>query len=163
MRTLQVGDRPTRLAQALAEFGRIDKTLHTLTYIDDENQRRSTLIQLNRGEGRHRLGRAVFRGKRGELRQRYREGRGIPGNQGNLVRLRYLPIPSCVAPRNTWSLAADFCGQAVSPIKFATFCSIWAEPVSAAAIWDCHCCALTGSGWTKAFANLAGPILSSLA
>jgi hypothetical protein len=41
MRTLQVGDRPTRLAQALAEFGRIDKTLHTLTYIDDENQRRS--------------------------------------------------------------------------------------------------------------------------
>ena len=43
----------------MAEFGRIDKTLHTLTYIDDENQRRSTLIQLNRGEGRHRLGRAV--------------------------------------------------------------------------------------------------------
>jgi len=31
MRTLQVGDRPTRLAQALAEFGRIDKTLHSLS------------------------------------------------------------------------------------------------------------------------------------
>ena len=27
MRTLQTGDRPTRLAQALAEFGRIEKTL----------------------------------------------------------------------------------------------------------------------------------------
>ena len=27
MRTLQVGDNPTRLAQAIAEFGRIDKTL----------------------------------------------------------------------------------------------------------------------------------------
>nr|WP_275370250.1 hypothetical protein [Klebsiella pneumoniae] len=25
MRTLQTGDRPTRLAQALAEFGRIEK------------------------------------------------------------------------------------------------------------------------------------------
>ena len=74
MRTLQVGDRPTRLAQALAEFGRIDKTLHSLTYIDDENRRRATLTQLNRGEGRHSLGRAVFHGKRGELRQRYREG-----------------------------------------------------------------------------------------
>lgn len=63
MRTLQTGDRPTRLAQALAlaEFGRIEKTLHTLT-------------QLNRGEGRHSLARAVFHGKRGELRQRYREG-----------------------------------------------------------------------------------------
>ena len=30
MRTLQVGDRPTQLALALAEFGRIEKTLHTL-------------------------------------------------------------------------------------------------------------------------------------
>lgn len=74
MRTLQVGDRPTRLAQALAEFGRIEKTLHVLAYIDDETRRRSTLAQLNRGEGRHNLARMVFYGKRGELRQRYREG-----------------------------------------------------------------------------------------
>ena len=44
--------RTTRLAQAFAEFGRIDKTLHTLTCIDDENQRRCTLIRLNLGEGR---------------------------------------------------------------------------------------------------------------
>jgi TnpA family transposase len=74
MRTLQVGDRPTRLAQAIAEFGRIEKTLHTLNMLDDEAKRRGTLSQLNRGEGRHSLGRAVFHGKRGELRQRYREG-----------------------------------------------------------------------------------------
>ena len=74
MRTLQAGDRPTRLAQAIAEFGRIDKTLHTLTYIDDEAKRRGTLTQLNRGEGRHSVARAVFHGKRGELRQHYREG-----------------------------------------------------------------------------------------
>jgi TnpA family transposase len=80
MRTLQVGDNPTRLAQAIAEFGRIDKTLHTLNMIDDENKRRSTLTQLNRGEGRHgrhSLGRAIFHGKRGELRQRYRRDRRI--------------------------------------------------------------------------------------
>jgi hypothetical protein len=31
-------------------------------------------VQLNRGEGRHQLARIVFHGKRGELRQRYREG-----------------------------------------------------------------------------------------
>jgi len=74
MRTLQVGDRPTRLAQAIAEFGRIDKTIHTLTYIDDGSKRRATLNQLNRGEGRHSVGRAVFHGRRGELRQHYREG-----------------------------------------------------------------------------------------
>ena len=36
------------LAQAIAEFGRIDKTLHTLNMIDDENKRRSTLTQLKR-------------------------------------------------------------------------------------------------------------------
>ena len=58
----------------MAEFGRIDKTLHTLTFIDDEAKRRGTLIQLNRGEGRHGLARAVFHSRRGELRQRYREG-----------------------------------------------------------------------------------------
>ena len=74
MRTLQIGDRPTKLAQAVAEVGRIDKTIHCLTYIDDETKRRRTLTQLNRGEDRHKLARAVFHGKRGELRQRYREG-----------------------------------------------------------------------------------------
>ena len=52
MRTLQVGTNPTRLAQAIAEFGRIGKTLHSLNMLDDENKRRSTLSQLNRGEGR---------------------------------------------------------------------------------------------------------------
>jgi len=36
--------------------------------------RRSILTQLNRGEGRHSVARAVFHGKRGELRQHYREG-----------------------------------------------------------------------------------------
>lgn len=74
MKTLRIDDRPTKLAQAVAELGRIDKTIHALTYIDDEAKRRRTLIQLNRGEERHKLARAVFHGKRGELRQRYREG-----------------------------------------------------------------------------------------
>ncbi|WP_404822118.1 Tn3 family transposase [Pseudomonas khavaziana] len=51
----------------------MEKTLHTLIYIDDESKRRATLTQLNRGEGRQSLARAVFHGKRGELRQRYLE------------------------------------------------------------------------------------------
>jgi TnpA family transposase len=74
MRMLQVADRPTKWAQAVAELGRIDKTLHMLTFIDDETKRRRVLTQLNRGEARHSLARIVFHGKRGELRQRYREG-----------------------------------------------------------------------------------------
>ena len=69
MRTLQIGDRPMRLAQAITEFGRIDKTLHSLNMLDDETKRRGTLSQVNCGEGRHSLGRAVFHGKRGELRR----------------------------------------------------------------------------------------------
>jgi TnpA family transposase len=77
MRTLQVGDRPTQLALALAEFGRIEKTLHALNYIDDENRRRATLLQLNRTEGRHSLARDVFHGKRGELRNATGKARRI--------------------------------------------------------------------------------------
>ena len=45
-----------------------------LAYIDDESYRRRILTQLNRGEARHSVARAVFHGQRGELRQRYREG-----------------------------------------------------------------------------------------
>ena len=59
---------------ALQELGRLVKTLYLLRFIDDEGYRRRILIQLNRGEGRHQLARVIFHGRRGELRQRYREG-----------------------------------------------------------------------------------------
>ena len=85
MRTLQVAERPTRLARAVAEVGRLDKTLHALSYLDDEAQRRRILRQLNRGEERHRLARAVFHGKRGELRQRYQQGQEDQLNALGLV------------------------------------------------------------------------------
>jgi TnpA family transposase len=74
IRALQRGSKLSALARAIGELGRIAKTLHLLAYVDDETYRRRILTQLNRGEGRHRLARAVFYGQRGELRQRYREG-----------------------------------------------------------------------------------------
>jgi TnpA family transposase len=74
MRILQVAEKPSQLAQALAEVGRLDKTIHNLNCIDDETKRRRILTQLNRTEDRHKLARTVFHGKRGELRQHYREG-----------------------------------------------------------------------------------------
>lgn len=74
MRMLQTNKSPTKLARALAELGRLIKTMHLLNYFDDESYRRRILIQLNRGEARHMLARAMFHGKRGELRQRYRQG-----------------------------------------------------------------------------------------
>ena len=74
MRTLQVKDRPTTLARALSELGRIIKTLHILRTIDDPVFRRRTLVQLNRQELRHRLGRRVHHGDRGEIRTPLRQG-----------------------------------------------------------------------------------------
>ncbi len=74
MRVLQRGGKPSRLGKAIAEAGRVAKTLYLLNYVDDENYRRRILTQLNRGESRHSLARAVFHGQRGEVRQRYREG-----------------------------------------------------------------------------------------
>lgn len=56
------------------EVGRVNKTLYLLNYIDDEDYRRRILTQLNRGEGRHAVARAVCYGLRGEIKKRYREG-----------------------------------------------------------------------------------------
>jgi hypothetical protein len=67
MRMLKVKDLPTTLAKALSELGRIIKTLHILRYIDDRPFRRRILFQLNRQELRHKLGRRVYHGDRGEI------------------------------------------------------------------------------------------------
>jgi TnpA family transposase len=45
-----------------------------LSYFDDEDERRHIGRQLTRHEGRHKLARTVFHGRKGELRQPYREG-----------------------------------------------------------------------------------------
>ena len=74
MRTLQRGGSLSGLGRAAAELGRIEKTLYLLAYVHDESYRRRILVQLNRGEGRHSVARAVFHGRKGELRQKYREG-----------------------------------------------------------------------------------------
>jgi len=74
IRSLLKSDRPSSLAQAIIEAGRINKTLYLLNYIDDEDYRRRILTQLNRGEGRHSVARAICHGQRGEIRKRYREG-----------------------------------------------------------------------------------------
>jgi TnpA family transposase len=74
LRVTQGGGRPTSLGKAIAEYGRIAKTLHLLAWLDDATYRRRVGAQLNLQESRHRLARKVFHGQRGELRQRYREG-----------------------------------------------------------------------------------------
>ncbi len=55
-------------------MGRINKTLYLLNYIDDEDYRRRILTQLNRGESRHAVARAICHGQKGEIRKRYTDG-----------------------------------------------------------------------------------------
>ena len=74
MRTLQVKDKPTTLARALSEIGRIAKTIHILHYVDDAAFRRRILTQLNHTELRHRLGRRIHHGERGEIRSPLQQG-----------------------------------------------------------------------------------------
>ena len=97
IRGLQGGGRPSTLGRAIVELGRVAKTLYLLNYLDDEAYRRRILTQLNRGESRHSVARAIFHGQRGELRQRYREGQedqlgalGLVVNAVVLWNTRYL-------------------------------------------------------------------------
>ncbi|MDQ3316543.1 MAG: Tn3 family transposase, partial [Actinomycetota bacterium] len=74
VRTLQTGSRSSTIASAIAEVGRVAKSLSLLSYVDDAAHRRRILVQLNRHEKRHELARKIFHGQRGEVRKRYREG-----------------------------------------------------------------------------------------
>ncbi len=74
MRVLQRGGNPTQLGDALAQFGRIFKTLHVLSYVDAEPYRREIKRMRNLQEERHGLARHVFHGRRGELREAYHAG-----------------------------------------------------------------------------------------
>ncbi|MEO5679695.1 MAG: Tn3 family transposase [Acidimicrobiales bacterium] len=74
MQALQRGGRPTTLARALAEVGRISRTIAILDYVTNPAQRRRMLVQLNRQETRHQLARDVFQSRRGHVYQAYRPG-----------------------------------------------------------------------------------------
>lgn len=87
-----------------------------------ENRRRGILTQLNRGEGRHSLARAVFHGRRGELRQRYREGQeDQPGSLGLVINMivlwNTLYIEAALAQlRREGSMARDEDAARLSPL-----------------------------------------------
>jgi TnpA family transposase len=62
--------RQNKLATALREMGRIEKTIYILDYISSEALRRRVQKGLNKGEAMNGLARSIFFGKRGELRER---------------------------------------------------------------------------------------------
>lgn len=90
---------PNPFGAAITEYGRIAKTLHLLALVDplDETYRRAINTQLTVQESRHRLARAIFHGRRGQIYQRYREGQedqlgalGLVLNAAVLWNTRYI-------------------------------------------------------------------------
>jgi TnpA family transposase len=67
MRRLRAYSRQNRLATALTELGKLERTSFLLDYFQDEALRRRILIGLNKGEALHALARQLFSGKHGEL------------------------------------------------------------------------------------------------
>lgn len=70
---LQSFRRQNVLTTALQEYGRLQKTIFILRWLDDENYRRRIGVQLNKGEALHALRRFLFLANEGKIRKRYRE------------------------------------------------------------------------------------------
>jgi TnpA family transposase len=62
--------RQNSVHQALAEMGRVYKTIFLLKYLDDEDLRRHIGQELNKGENSHALSRFLCFGKEGTIRSR---------------------------------------------------------------------------------------------
>jgi TnpA family transposase len=62
--------RQNRVAKALREMGRIEKTIFILDYITNEAMRRRIQKGLNKGEAMNALARAIFFAKYGEFREK---------------------------------------------------------------------------------------------
>ena len=67
---LQAMQRQNPLQQAIQELGRLAKTRHILSYVDDVQLRRRNLVGLNRQERLHALARAIFFGRQGRFGDR---------------------------------------------------------------------------------------------
>ena len=77
--------RQNGLAMALREIGRIERTLFTLNWLEDPELRRKTSVELNKGESRNSLARAVCFHRLGRFRDRTFDGRQYRASSLNLV------------------------------------------------------------------------------
>lgn len=77
--------RQNSLSRALREIGRVERSLFMLDWLDDIELRRRTNANLNKGEARNALARAVFFNRLGELRDRTFENQRHRASGLNLV------------------------------------------------------------------------------
>ncbi len=85
LKKLAAYPRQNPAARALREIGRIERTLFMLDWLDDPELRRRTSANLNKGEARNALARAVFFNRLGELRDRTFENQRHLASGLNLV------------------------------------------------------------------------------
>jgi TnpA family transposase len=85
MRQLAAYPRQNGVAGALRELGRLERTLFTLDWIEDPELRRGTGRELNKGESRNSLARAVFIHRLGEIRDRTYENQQHRASGLNLL------------------------------------------------------------------------------
>ncbi len=85
MRQLAAYPRQNGVAAALRELGRLERTLFTLDWIEDPQLRRDAGQELNKGESRNSLARAVFLHRLGEIRDRTYENQQHRASGLNLV------------------------------------------------------------------------------
>ena len=77
--------RQNSLSRALREIGRVERSLFMLDWLDDIDLRRRTNANLNKGEARNALARAVFFNRLGEIRDRTFENQRHRASGLNLV------------------------------------------------------------------------------
>ncbi len=100
LRVVSRGGGLTQLGDAIAHYGRIFKTIHVLTFVDDETYRRGIKGMCNLQEGRHDLARNTFHGRRGELYHAYRDGMEDQlGALGLVLKLHHLVLSGVLSGR----------------------------------------------------------------